>query len=354
MNQEQFWAFLSSIWRDCAFPRAAWAHRVTLLLYIMKISHYWYSVCMELLLCRHYARVSPLHVQSLQLVENVCAWMVSRVGRCAAGGFRSDFDFYKAITICRVRLRLSSYLLLLSVWYFLLSPWNVPSAMTGEVLGSSQCRRAPVLSVAPWSRPAGCWPGSARPQQARPGAEGRGSGPALTPQGCRYWNLLPPLPWDSALAHSGCTCTLQAQWGAPAAAAVLALCSARVFDRAIFSPGKTSVLSLLHYAGLKLFSCGLLSQSAGPICFLQPESHYLSSESCSRQVISLGYRSRGSKECLVGGSMCLGNPVLSEEVLSWGLLLSCRIGNVWDVARRLGEIAHWVWLGGLGWGFFHC
>lgn len=192
--------------------------------------------------------------------------MVSRAERCAAGGFSSDFYFDKAIMICRVRLRFSSYLLLLSVRYFLISPRNLPSAVTGEVLGSCLCRGAPPPSAALRSQPTGCWLGSARLQRARPGGQDRGSAASTEPAGL-------PLPWHSALARSGRTRTLQVQRGALATATALALsswalCLAGVFDRAFSSPSKTGVLSLLHCAALKLFSCGLLSQSAGPICFL--------------------------------------------------------------------------------------
>lgn len=64
MNQEQFRALFCNICRGGVFPRAAWTYRVTLPLYIIKISHYQDSVCMEGLLCRYDGWVSPCCIPS--------------------------------------------------------------------------------------------------------------------------------------------------------------------------------------------------------------------------------------------------------------------------------------------------
>lgn len=134
------------------------------------------------------------------------------MGRCAAGEFSSDFYFDKAIMICRVRLRFSSYLLFLSVRYFLISPLNLLSAMTGEVLGSSLCRRASPPSEALWSQPqtAG-WAALSR-REPGPGAQGRGT--AASPQPARL-----PLLEAAAAASLGIRAsTLQLYLHAPGAA----------------------------------------------------------------------------------------------------------------------------------------
>lgn len=183
----------------------------------------------------------------------------------------------------KVKVFLLVPLFFFSVCYFPISPLNLPSARTGEVL------------------------------EAHPGGA-RVPAPGLQSCYCRTLLLL--------------RCTPQVQPG-PATGAVLApsywaLSLAWVFDGVFLNHSKTGLLCLLYLVSLTLFSCGLLPRFPGPICFLKLESRYLSSKSFSRQVISLRYTSRSSKERLVSGTACLGYPVYSEEWSSRGLLLSCR------------------------------
>lgn len=186
----------------------------------------------------------------------------------------------------KVKVFLLVPLFFFPVCYFPISPLNLPSARTGEVLGSPSWR---------------C------------------SGASPMPAELLLQDTAP-----AALTNG----TAQVQPG-PATGAVLALSYwalslAQVFDGVFLNHSKTGLLCLLYLVSLTLFSCGLLPRFPGPICFLKLESRYLSSKSFSRQVISLRYTSRSSKERLVSGTACLGYPVYSEEWSSRGLLQSCR------------------------------
>lgn len=146
--------------------------------------------------------------------------------------------------------------------------------MTGEVLGSRLCRRASPPSEALWSQPAACQLGSTGLRE--PGPRGAGQGLRCLPSACRttaagsccrhflgtQCRHTPAVPACSRCSEG------HLPWPLRWPSSSHALCLARVFDRAFFTPSKTGVYSLLHCAALKLFSCGLLSHSAGPICFL--------------------------------------------------------------------------------------